>query len=591
MKTPAFLALLLTLFLASNLRATEVISPSELEVGEEGYFITEVEGGELLRSPIRVLGVIEATMPSREIVLIRLMASRFIKTGVAAGMSGSPVYIRGRLLGALAFAWSFASEPIAGVTPFINMEADLELEQPAEGGVGNLPEGVALAEAVSDETLPGFMADWWASLVSETQDSLPLNLSAGGLLSGYKPDGWLGEVLHGMSWRLAPAGGHAESSVSKGGISPGSMIAAILVKGDAHIAAGGTVTEIRGDQVWAFGHPFLRAGSIKMPMARASVVTILPSLENSFKVFNTGAEIGTFYSDRSHGIWGRLGPRPRMIPLHFESGGESYDFGILPHRVMTPLLTAYLIQGIQAVRREALSFQSVSATLGIRFDDGRYLQLNQSFEGVDAQAQVAAWSSAVTGFLMQNTYAAPDIEQISCRLEGLRGLHRRRILDVIPSARRVLAGETVQLQLRLLAADGGIETRVISLEIPRDAAPGKLNLVVADGASWAAYDLKTRPMLLQSFGGLLRMLHRLRSARTIVAAIEGAGRNLVTTSGSVPLPAGVLMNLRSARQTQVQTVAWRVMTQVEETTEFPVLGALRMKLELMPSGFEKGVTP
>ena len=572
-----------------SLQALEIIDPSELKVGEEGVFVTEIDGGRLLSSPVRVLGVLGAPLPGGDLVLIRLLSPRFEKSGVAAGMSGSPVYVRGRLVGALAFAWPFASAPIAGVTPFAAMEGDLPSQTSSLQGGGTLPDGSDLAAAIRDQRIIPLAEDLLQAERAEGPMPLPFSLGAGGMLSSFRPEGWLGKLFQEMGWVLAPGGAGADGGVSpQKDIRPGSMIAAVLVGGDAHLAAGGTVTEIRGDRVWAFGHPFLGVGSLKMPMAGASVVTILPSLAGSFKFFNTASEIGTFLSDRRHGIWGRLGQKASMIPLHMEYGDEVFDFGVLDHRVLTPLLAAYLVQGIQTVRGVSLVPQSIGVSVAVDFEDGRKLQLDQVFEGGDAPAQAAAWTGALVGYLRQSSFAAPKMKQISCVLKTVEGLQRRQILDVTPSATLLAPGEEFHLNVRMLAPDGSVETQLIEMKTPLERVSGPLQLVVADGASWAAYDIKSRPGLVQSFSSRLELLRRLRSTRMIVAVFEGAGRSLVTESGSVALPAGVLMNLRSARRAQMKTVGWRLLQKVETPVDFPVLGAIRISLRVEAPGFEKG---
>ncbi len=583
------LAVVLLFFLGAwSLQAVEIIDPSELRVGEEGYFVTEIDGGELLKSPVRIMGVLGASMPGGELVLIRLLAPRFEKSGVAAGMSGSPVYVRGRLVGALAFAWAFASEPIAGVTPFARMEGDLPAETSEGSGGGELPGASELAAAVRDGQMISLTEKLLRPQGSEGPSPLPFSIGAGGALSSFRPEGWLGKLFQRMGWVLAPGGAGTEAEASRGEIRPGSMVAAVLVDGDAHLAAGGTVTEIRGDRVWAFGHPFLGAGSMKMPMARATVVTILPSLANSFKFFNTGGEIGSFLSDRRHGIWGRMGRKSSTVPFHLNFGDESFDFGLIDHEVLTPLLAAYLVQGIQSIRGVSLIPQSIGVSLAIDFEDGRDLRLDQVFEGGDAPAQAAAWTGALVAYLRQSSFEAPEMKKISCTLTTREGLRRRQILDVSPSSPVLAPHQEFRLRIRLLAPDGRIEKRVIEMKAPGEGSGGHLQLVVADGASWAAYDLKSRPGLVHSFSGQLELLRRLRSAGTIVAAFEGAGRSLVTESGSVPIPAGVLMNLKSGRRTQMKTVGWRVQRKLELPVDFPVLGAMRIKLKLRAPGFEKG---
>jgi len=517
-------------------------------------------------------------------ILIRLLDPRFEKTGVAAGMSGSPVYFQDKLAGALAFAWPFASEPVAGVTPFSRMMGDIpgdewDVHEGESSPSRPLPDIVLLAEAVRDGRI-GEMAAEIMSPGEIPETVLPLGLGLGGALSGFHAEGWLKDVMEHMGFQDVSAIGRSREETES--VRPGAMISAILVNGDALMAAGGTVTEIRGDQIWAFGHPFFGLGRIRMPLARASVVTILPSLYNSFKIFNSGAEIGTLFSDRRHGIWGKLGSTCAMVPMHLEIDEKSYDFGILSQDFLGPLLIAYLIKGIDAIDGPSLAMQSFSVDLDITFDDGRLLDMHQVFEGVDASGSVSAWAAAVNAYLWQSSFDHPRIDAVDCHIERKRGLYRKEIISAVPSTRVVAPGEEITLRVNLLASDGSRSSRDVAMKIPENLPRGSLNLVVADGASWAAYDLRVRPMLVQSFDDQLALLARLKTSAGIVTAFEIPGRGLVTTAGSVPVPAGLLVGLRSAMPGQVRTTRWWSMGVRVNSCDGPVIGALRLKLEVDP---------
>jgi len=562
--------------------AVEIIDPSDLKPGEEGYFLTEIEGGEIYSSPIRVLGLLNGVIPEGETVLIRLLDPRFEKTGVAAGMSGSPVYVRGKLVGALAFAWSFASEPIAGVTPFERMAGDIpdESEKGERGGPAIAEAFSELSEAIRDQSLPSFMLDHQFS-GGGSIGRLPISGGLSGYPGGFRVEGWLKKAMEGMGWMAIPAGGGGGSGEMGTVLQPGSMIAAVLVDGDAHLAAGGTVTEIRGNRIWAFGHPFLGVGPVRLPMARASVVTILPSLANSFKIFNTGAEIGAFSSDRRHGIFGTTGSKARMIPVHLDLNGESFDFRIMPHPVLTPILGAYVVQSIQAIRSPALRNQSVKVDLEMGFEDETRVSLEQVFEGIDASAQSSAWISALTAYVCGSSFKAPKLARLSCNLRVRKGLRRLQILEVRPYKSKLHPGEEFFLQLNLMEPGGEKIRREIFLRVPESASRGRLDIVLADGASFAAYDIKARPMETHSFSDQLDLLRRLESSRKIVAAFEVPGKSLISSRGSLPLPAGVLANLRSARGARLRTAGRRIAGLHTLELDAPTLGAFRLQLEIV----------
>jgi hypothetical protein len=358
------------------------------------------------------------------------------------------------------------------------------------------------------------------------------------------------------------------------------MVAAVLVDGDAQVAAGGTVTAIDADRLWAFGHPFLAAGSVRLPLARAEVVTILPSLASSFKVFNVGPVIGTVTSDRTHGVVAELGNGPGMVPLEVQTGGRRYRFGIVEHPLLSPLLTGFMVYSSHAARGRAFGLQTVAVGLDAEFAGARSLRLEQVFEGQDAPAQGAAWVSAVLGYLAASPFGDVAVQAVDVSLESRDGLAGATFLDVVPERRVVAPGGTARARVRLLCDGGGVETVTVAVKVPSETAEGRLDLVVADGASWTAYDLGARPLVPASFADELRLLHRLEPARRIVAALERPGASVVLPGGTVATPPGLVASLRSGLGQGLRTASFRVVERNHVDIDGPVLGAVRMRLEV-----------
>lgn len=558
--------------------ATEIADIAELSPGDTGVCITEVEGGELLEFPIRVIGVLGAAGPDGERVLIRLEHPRFEHAGVAAGMSGSPVYVDGRLVGALAFAWGFAKDPIAGVTPFQKMmtigHGD---EQSATDDPGPRPTLSEILDARSQARLPDLVVDWLLPNAVHNAPA-PIAVGLGGLLAGGGQPGWADQAWSRLGWVSTPiSGGRAELDDAPQ-LRPGSMIAGVLVEGDANLAVGGTVTEVSGDQIWAFGHPFLGAGDISIPLAHADVVTIMPSLFNSFKVFNVGEMAGSLLADRVHGVWGKIGASPKMIPLTVSADGADYSFRILDHRVMTPLFAGFLAFASQNVRGNVFGPQIVDLGMDITFGDDEKLELVQSFEGSDAPAQASAWVSAVLAYLRASRFEAPPMRSIGVDLELNAKRQSATILDVIPDRWTVAPGETLGMRVRWRGEHGRVASRRLEIVVPGELAKGRVDLVVADGPSWAFYDLLARPHRAASFADELHMLRRLKSPQVLIAALEDSGSSVVLPGGTVAAPEGFIASLRSALGPGIETTGFRVLAKSEVDAGLPISGAARISL-------------
>ncbi len=567
-----------SLMVSGPMSAVEMVDPSEVSPGDRGVCVTEVEGGQLVEIPMTVLGVVGTGQPEGEMVLIRLEDPRFEAVGVAAGMSGSPVMVGGRLLGALAFGWQFSEEPIAGVTPFSRMQ---ELGRAGTGSSvspsGSRPELLMLVESRREGCLGEVVLDWLAPR-SSGRRTLPLVVAGAGPGLVFGGDGWSADVRDRMGWVTAPGGGIDRASSPSGPLLPGSMIAAVLVRGDASLSAGGTVTAVDGDQVWAFGHPFLGAGDVAMPMARASIVTILPSLASSFKMFSAGETIGAIRSDRRHGVWGRLGDDVDMVPLTVDTGDTSYRFEILRHEVLTPLLAGILVAGAQQVRGRSFGMQTIDLGLEIDLRNGERLDLSQVFDGGDAPTQAAAWTSAVVGYLTASPFASDDIGSLAVSLESAEGLERATVLDVTPDRWVVEPGDLLRIRVRLKRPGSSVETVGMELRVPEEVGPGKIDLVVADGASWTAYDLQVRPSRPGDFEDEVRLLGRLHTARKLVAVFEIPGASLVLSGGTVAAPIGAVATLRSGMGSELRTAKYRVVSRTSVDTGGAVAAAARLRL-------------
>lgn len=577
------ISLVVSLLLAGAVPApaVEVVDPSEVPPGTKGVCVTEMDGGERVEIPLTVLGSVGPYAPELEMVLVRLDDPRFVKTGIIAGMSGSPVYVDGRLLGALAYGWSFSTEPIGGVTPFARMAGLAEGGVPAApgteaGAVVARPTLGEVVEARREARLDQLLLDWLAPPSSGTLRPLPLALSMTG--PGSLPAaGWVSEMWSRMGWVSGP-GAVGSDGASSGPLAPGSMMAALLVDGDITLGAGGTVTEVRGDQVWAFGHPFLSAGQIDFPLARARVVTVLPSQMQSFKFFAAGDIVGSLRVDRTHGVWGLLGSPAPMVPVDVAVDGRSYSFRAIPQGVLLPSIVGYLATSSLASRGRTFGDQTVDLDVSLTYDGGETAVLRESFAGPDASLQAAALAAAAVGFLQNSSFDRPALESVQLGLASSEGLDSLTLVSATPERWVVRPGESLPVTVRLRPYRGPEFNEVLEITIPESVDEGRLDLVVADGASWTAYDLTMRPPRASSFRHEVAMFDRLVSSRRIVLALENRQIGVALPGGTLPVPPSVAVQMRSALGANLETTEYAVVTL--ETHEMPasVSGAERLPL-------------
>jgi len=572
--------ILLALFMmvaAAAAQGFEVIDPAEVAPGSAGICVTEMDGGERVEIPLTIIGTVGPWTPEGEIVLVRLEDDRFRHTGIIAGMSGSPVYVDGRLLGALAFGWSFSKEPIGGVTPFSRMETLADDRSFQAGGGRGRPTVTEMMEAEREHRLGEVLTGWLLPERSSELHSLPVAVSASG---GWNPAGgdWLAESWRRLGWVSVP-GGSFEGS-SRGEVEPGAMIAGVMIDGDAVLAAGGTVTEVRGDELWAFGHPFLGGGDFRFPMARANVVTVLPSQASSFKFFTVGETIGSFISDRSRGIWGKINEPAPMVPVTVTVDDRRFDFRTIRHPNLTPFLVAYLTQSSQAARGRLFGDQTIGVRIELRYSGHTPVVYRAMFASGEAPSQAAAIAAGLVAYLETSVFEVPELEAVSIDLETEERLGGAELVDVIPRRRIVHPGELLPVRLRFRPFRGEEFIRESAIRVPPGVPEGRLDLVVADGASWSLYDFGMRPLLPGSFDDEVRLVNSLQSSTSLVMVLERRQTGVTISGGSVVMPPSMVVQMRSGLGPGLMTTSYAVAAKVEEAMGMPMSGAERIELQV-----------
>src|SRR5438445_7378977 len=315
----------------------QTISVDQVRPGMQGYAFTIFAGDQVEKFDLEVIGVMPNFLgPKQSIILVQLKGTKVDTTGVVAGMRRSPVYIEGKLAGALSLKLGiFTKEPLAGVTPIEDMFA-LRLNN-----------AVIPAAAVAPESAPSQLA-LPAAIARNVQ--VPSNaylqpIQAPLAFSGFQPEAvqrFAGEFERYSM--VATQGGTAPAQPDDAKITPGDMVGMVLVQGDASISAACTVAAVRGDRVFLCGHPLFGFGSVQLPMARSRVLTTLSSELASTKIVNVGGPIGTITDDRLTAVAGKLGATPRMIPMDLTvaspAGEKQLHFELIQHPHITPLLVA-----------------------------------------------------------------------------------------------------------------------------------------------------------------------------------------------------------------------------------------------------------
>jgi len=563
----------LCLLLATSLRgAAPQMSVSEIRPGMVGIGRTVFDGTHVEEFKAHILGVLENVIgPRRSLILARLEGGPLANTGVIAGMSGSPVYVDDRLIGAVSYALgSFSKEPIAGITPIAEMTDSTSFGntmRPASARVHidfpltreNLTAAFRkalnwnrpFAERPDDAQLAGLNAV--SGLASGQLGTLLRPIATPLVMSGWEPGV---ADLFGSAFQdqgFIPTGGSPAARDGEkpfeGPLKPGDAVGVMLVSGDLQLGATGTVTHIDGDRVYAFGHPMYNLGPTEYPMARAYVYTVLPSLFSSMKLSSTGQIIGTFLQDRATAIAGKLGPGPHMMPLsltlesrHAEK--HTFHFGIVNDQLFSPLMTyATILNSLGSYERQygAMTF-SVRGSATVTKHDA--ITFNNVFSGDQAPTAAAAYVVAPVTYLMGNDYEKVDIASVDVTVSASEEPKTAMLERVWVDDPRPRPGRSVPLKVLLRTYRGDQEIRTVPIDIPANAS-GALSILVSDGTRLG--QAEQREMRLpqpRSVDQMIKALNKARRSNTLYVKLlgfeAGAVVNGETLSSLPPSVLGVL---------------------------------------------------
>lgn len=507
-------------------RAT--ISVDEIRPGMKGFGLSVFSGTRIDTFQVEVLDVRRNFMPQGDVILALGSGAGLEQSGIIAGMSGSPVYIEGRLAGALAYGWPYQVRPIMGITPIEQM---LPMATPT-GATGSPGQGGAAT--------PERRAAWRSLLLAPPVDRLAA-LDAVLRPAGSSPepvDGagrlqtplWLGGAAPSAGamaeqwfrpWSLMPlAAGQGGASGRSGGpgpdeLLPGAAIGVVISRGDFAATAIGTVTWRQGDRVLAFGHPMFQGGLSRLPMATATIETVMPRVSSSFKLGSAARTVGTIDLDMSTGIGGSIGPSPAMIPVTIEvtdealpRGSRTFRSEVLSHEQLTPLLAfvaasnSLLASGIE----QGETVVDVESRFVLR--DGRELRQRHRVASNAPASDAAVALARPIGLLLQNPFETVELASVEASITIRHRMEQLTLEEVVVRTADPRPGRPVVVDARLRNYRGAIVHRSLSLDLPADLAPGDYRLRVASGASQMAWDQNRAPGLYEpaDLGRVIDML-------------------------------------------------------------------------------------
>ncbi len=534
---------------AASVEAASIIMPLvEVKAGMKGKGKSVFEAGRIEEFDADILGVLENYRPKRNMILARLRGRGLETSGVIEGMSGSPVYVDGKLVGAVAFSFPFSKEPIAGITPIEEM---LAIERaPVTSGPGAAVPLPLEKSLTLDDLLALYRRSRGPSpAASPSPESfLPLNVPV--LLGGFSAPAFerASAFFSGLGFqpvRAGSAGQSGEGAVLSGlRLQEGEAVGVQLMGGDLDMTAVGTVTRVDGDKVLAFGHPFYNLGAVDFPMTRVNVLTVVPSVQSSFKLGATGPMVGRISQDRSAGAFGELGKAPRLIPVRVKlSSGPSvrkeFSFRIVNDRILSPALVNMALSSI--ITGEERSYGNISLDFDgdVYLDNGASVHLEDLFSGNydNPSTSLSGIVAAVVYYLTNNEFKDVGIFRIDLNVRASEEARLCSLDRVLLDKYEAAPGERIQIKAYYRTFKEEVRVEEVGIQTPELPPGSEFYLIVGDAAAMQQIErsqYRTQDFVPRDLEQLIRILGNLRKNNRIYFKVMAAKPGLFLKGEEMP---------------------------------------------------------
>lgn len=592
--------------LTKNGVKTSFFPLSDIREGMTGKAYTVFRGTEPEEFSVEILGIVPGAIgPKQDMIVGRISGGSADRTAVFAGMSGSPVYIDGKLVGAIAYSFPFSKEPICGITPIDQMigifkqydnqitetktpkpfsfsEIAVNLDQNFSGGTsaysGRLYSNVSTGSALN-------------AYVGQTFRPIATPVSFNGL-SALTLKAFEKQLLDAGLLPVASVGGSAPISPMKNAeketLIGGTSVSMQLARGDFSLAAAGTVTFRDGEKIYAFGHPFLSLGTSDLPMSESSVVTVIPNLNNSFKLAVPGAMVGSMTQDRATGVFGKLGQAPKMIPVRIEmttsrNQKQYFNFEVARDDGLTPLLVNIGIYNALVSNERGMGDSTVEIDSTISLKDQKSVKMGSRFSGSSAVSSAALSVALPVNAILTSRFDDVDITGIDVVLKSFDGSKNANLERISIDRAEVRAGETIELNAFIRTDTGKLLSQRIPVSIPASTPTGKLLISVGDGNSIQQASI-SKQFVPQDLGELVKTINESKKTDRLYVQINRVSNGAIVGATELPnLPPSMLATMNNNRTAggftpTVQTV----LTEHElAPAEFLISGQQTLSIEVI----------
>ncbi len=478
---------------------------ADVKEGARGVAKTVFRGSEPEEFNVEILGVVPGAIgPHQDMIIGRLSGALAERTFVFAGMSGSPVYVDGKLIGAVAYSFPFAKEPICGITPIEQMISIFERVPAPKPAAAARPvkfSDLNAAELPFDSPRPfsnagtivsGMATDSrMSSVAGQTFVPIATPMTFSGIsqstLDMFAPQlrsiGIMPVASLGGGNKITPLKQFDEKTLLGG-----DSVVVQLARGDISIAAAGTVTLRDNTKIYAFGHPYFGLGSTDLPMAESHVVVVVPNANNSFKLAVADDAVGTLTQDRATGIFGTLGQAPKMIPVKVavstsRGRNEEIRFETCIDDFLAPLVVNVGALNAISAQERGIGDTTVALTGTINVRGAEPIRIERRFTGNQAPPLSAAASAVPLALLLKSNLEGIDVTGVDLKFSVVEGSKAGALERIAVDRTQVRAGESLNVDIFIRTEGGKLETRSAVVQIPANTPAGPLSLMIGDGSA------------------------------------------------------------------------------------------------------------
>lgn len=476
--------------------AFDLVNPRSVEKGMRGIALSTFEGNKIDTIEVEILGTLPDYQFGKDVIIAKLRGKVVDETGVIAGMSGSPVYIDGKLLGAIAYGWTFSKEPICGITPFTDMK--------------KMDEGKSVGSSSFTPIKPILTIAGFPSSSVSHLDSLPFDFT-------------VSETI---------LGGKAED-VTK--LVPGGVCGVTLVSGDGNISAMGTITEVIGDTIFALGHSAYATGTSVLPLCGGSVLTCFPSLFRSFKLATPGDIIGKVVFDGSAGIRAVVGDKPPMINCNVKIGNIVKKYKVTAERSIFNAIPPFLVLSNWIEEMGQYERVTVSGNFNIWTNEGNIL-VPLALSGEAIQRDLYQWIREPLMLIQENRFEGVDIDSVSVDLSSEPGIREYFVKNLSVEKGKFKPGETININVTLSRYRKSDTTVTFNFKAPQ--SPCDLLFRVAGSGEYMAFEVSRAPLKFEFdyFNEWKDFINSLPPPDELIFSVYKKESSLITDAGEIKSP-------------------------------------------------------